>query len=146
MANGLISIGYQGRTADAFVQALTEQRVRTLVDVRLTPLSRKRGFSKRALSERLAEAGIDYVHLPALGNPKENRAAFHDGRVEQGRRRFREHLAAPDGDEALTELAKLASEQPVAVLCFEADVECCHRHVVVEEARRRAPNLRASYV
>jgi hypothetical protein len=33
-------------------------------------------MSKRKLAAALADAGIDYMHLPALGNPKDNRQPF----------------------------------------------------------------------
>ncbi|PPJ18215.1 hypothetical protein C5E45_10195 [Nocardia nova] len=42
---------------------LAEAGVATVVDVRLTPISRKPGLSKTKLSAALAEAGIRYVHL-----------------------------------------------------------------------------------
>jgi len=49
----IVSIGYEGRSLDEFVQALKGHRVDVLIDVRLTPISRKKGFSKTALSEAL---------------------------------------------------------------------------------------------
>ncbi|HEX8508590.1 MAG TPA: DUF488 domain-containing protein [Propionibacteriaceae bacterium] len=73
MASPLISVGYEGRDVEGLVASLTQQRVAVLVDVRLTPLSRKPGLSKKRLASTLAEHGIDYLHLPALGNPKDNR-------------------------------------------------------------------------
>lgn len=50
-----------------------------LVDVRLTPLSRKPRLSKTKLAAALADVGIEYVHHRALGNPKDNRAGFREG-------------------------------------------------------------------
>ncbi|SEM69999.1 DUF488 domain-containing protein [Nonomuraea pusilla] len=55
-----------------------------LVDVRLTPISRKRGFSKTALATALAAAGIACRHMRALGNPKWNRAGFSGSPAEPG--------------------------------------------------------------
>lgn len=69
----LVTVGYEGRTAGELVVTLAEAGVDVLVDVRLTPLSRKPGLSKRQLADALAAAGVEYVHLPALGNPKDNR-------------------------------------------------------------------------
>ncbi|WTY53947.1 DUF488 domain-containing protein [Micromonospora sp. NBC_01412] len=48
----------------------------------MTPISRKRGFSKSALSQALATQGIVYEHRRELGNPKENRPGFGGTREE----------------------------------------------------------------
>lgn len=132
---GLVSLGYEGRTADELIQTCLAQHVSVLVDVRLTPLSRKPGLSKTRLAERLADAGIRYVHLRALGNPKDNREAFRSGDVQGGRARFKALLQTATAQEALESLACLAAQHKVAVLCFERDAEQCHRHVVTSELR-----------
>jgi uncharacterized protein (DUF488 family) len=144
--NGLVSIGYQGRDAQQMADELTQAGVTILVDVRLTPVSRKRGFSKRALSDVLAGRDIRYIHLRALGNPRDNRQAFHAGQVAEGRRRFRLLLQRPDATAALAELGQMAKTERVAVLCFEASVEQCHRHVVLEETALLHPDLVTTYV
>lgn len=66
MSGGVIGVGYQGREITEFVTALAHQGVTRLVDVRLTPTSRKRGFSKSTLRAALAEAGITYDHRREL--------------------------------------------------------------------------------
>ncbi len=33
-------------------------------------MSRRKGYGKTALNEALGTAGIEYVHMRALGNPK----------------------------------------------------------------------------
>ena len=43
--------------------------VTRLVDVRLTPISRKPGLSKTALGRELAAVGMVYEHRRELGNP-----------------------------------------------------------------------------
>jgi Protein of unknown function, DUF488 len=48
-------------------------------------------MSKRKLAAALADAGIDYMHLPALGNPKDNRQPFRTGDAAS-RQRFRARL------------------------------------------------------
>lgn len=58
-----ISVGYEGRELDTFVDDLVAQRVQVLVDVRLNPISRKRGFSKTRLTEALWAAGTGLKHL-----------------------------------------------------------------------------------
>ena len=76
----LFTIGYEGATMADFLAALGAAGVRRVIDVRALPLSRRSGFSKTPLKNALAEVGIDYVHLKALGTPPSGRAAV-DSRV-----------------------------------------------------------------
>lgn len=133
--SGLLSAGYEGRSLDRFVEELVDRDVQTLADVRLTPISRKPGFSKTRLSGALAEAGIGYRHLRALGNPKENRPPFWEGRFDEGRSVFRELLTARAAAAELDELLTLAARERVAVFCFEQDEDRCHRQVICDIAR-----------
>ena len=133
MTHGIVSAGYEGRSIEEFVAALQELGVGTVADVRLNAISRRAGFSKSRLREALASAGIGYRHLRSLGNAKENRQPFSTGRVEEGRRVFREALQSPEAETELHELAELAADHVVAVLCFEADAEMCHRQVVIDQ-------------
>ncbi|MFD7298366.1 DUF488 family protein [Streptomyces sp. NPDC059897] len=134
---GLWSAGYEGRDIDSFVASLLEAQISMVADVRLTPISRKPGFSKTRLGNALDEAGIAYIHLRALGNPKDNRAPFWEGRISEGRARFRSLLRTEAAQADLDELAEHAAQARVAVLCFEKDQQRCHRHVVLETLRKR---------
>ena len=125
----LLTVGYEGRTADELVDVLAAAEVDVLVDVRLTPLSRKPGLSKRRLAEALDAANIQYVHLSALGNPSDNREGFRRGEPSS-RDRFRALLQTAAAQRALEELRERVTDQRVALLCFERDADCCHRQLV----------------
>ena len=71
----IFTIGYEATTMAEFLAALNEAGVERVIDVRALPLSRRPGFSKSPLRAALAEAGIDYVHLKALGTPADGRSA-----------------------------------------------------------------------
>jgi Protein of unknown function, DUF488 len=133
MSAGLVSIGYEGRNLEELLVELTVRGVDTVADVRLTPISRKRGLSKTRLKEALKSQGIEYLHLRALGNPKDNRASFAGNDLAVGRARFRGLLEADESRRALGELAARARGEVVAVLCFEANPDRCHRSVILEE-------------
>ncbi|WP_329258722.1 DUF488 domain-containing protein [Actinoallomurus sp. NBC_01490] len=139
----LTGIGYEGLDIAAFVDQLERDEVSTVVDVRLTPISRKPGFSKRRLSDTLTAAGIEYLHAPALGNPKWNRAGFGgtDHERHAAREAFAAMLTSSDAEAWLTDIARLAAERHVALLCFEADQQRCHRDVVCEGVQARAAAL-----
>ncbi len=98
-----------------------------VADVRKTPLSRKPGLSKKALATALDEAKIRYLHPPALGNAKDNRAGYSDPGNAEVRIRFARSMQTPAGREQLTELRRLSRKHVVAVLCFENDERLCHR-------------------
>lgn len=134
----MVSVGYEGRTAPELVADLQRESVTVLVDVRLTPLSRKPGMSKRRLASALDGVGIRYEHLPALGNPRENRAAFRAG-DPRSRESFREVLTDARGAEALRHLAELLDGETVALLCFERAHQTCHRLMVAEALLRTNP-------
>lgn len=140
--SGVIGIGYEGKDISTFLEELKAWKIGTVVDVRLNPISRKRGFSKKALTEALAGAGIQYRHLPALGNPKNNREGFGAPGTPAAKvagATYKALLGRQESVEALKELAELASGQRVAVLCFEASERCCHRQYVIEEVKELVP-------
>ncbi len=141
----LVSTGYEGADVSDLVDRLLTMRVDVLVDVRLTPLSRKPGLSKNRLAAALGVAGIKYVHLRALGNPKENRDGFRAG-SQVSRDRYRELLDAPAAKEALAHVAELLDGGTVALLCFERDHQTCHRGLVSEQLTQSMPGLAVSHI
>jgi uncharacterized protein (DUF488 family) len=126
------TIGYEGATPDRLVAALKQAGIATLVDVRAIANSRRPGFAKRALSAAMAEGGIGYLHLPALGTPASGRQAARSGKPEVMRRIFAAHLAGTEPQAALAELKDRALREPVCLLCLEADPANCHRTLVAE--------------
>jgi len=136
----LLTVGYEQREVDELVALLINNGVHTLVDVRLNAISRKKGFSKTALSNALAEAGIAYRHERELGNPKANREPFRQG-LSSARTRYRRHLAN-GASGALDEVLALASTVRVALLCFEREHDTCHRSCITAAAQTANPALR----
>jgi len=129
----LLTIGYEGADLAAFIACLHEAEVATLVDVREMPLSRKKGFSKAALSDELRDAGIGYVHMRSLGCPREIRLRHRsDGSWTRYTRDFLAYLSTQR--EAVDDLAALAGERTCCVMCFEADFGACHRTFVARAA------------
>jgi uncharacterized protein (DUF488 family) len=129
---GVVSVGYEGRELGEFVRDLKSRDVTVLADVRLNAVSRRKGFSKTALRQALEAAGIAYVHLRGLGNPRENRDAFASDDVVAAQAKFRSLLKAEAGMNDLATLRELASESVVAVLCVERIEANCHRKVVID--------------
>jgi uncharacterized protein (DUF488 family) len=140
VAGRIYSVGYEGLSLDALVDRLAGSRVTTVVDVRLNPISRRPGFSRKRLEAALNAAGIDYVHEKALGNPPENRDSFRSGDGADGRKRMREILANGARD-ALQRIVELASDGRIALLCVEREPHRCHRDVITDAAVEKNPAI-----
>src|SRR6059058_5692354 len=126
------TIGYEGTTVAEFVAALRNAGVERVIDVRALPLSRRPGFSKTPLSGALAEAGIEYVHLKALGTPAEGRSAARAGRHADLERIYAGQLELPEAIAQSAQMLDLAREKPSALLCMERDTAHCHRTLLLD--------------
>jgi uncharacterized protein (DUF488 family) len=140
----LFTIGYEQSTVTAFFDTLALAKVGLLVDVRAVAASRRPGFSKRQIAAGLDEHGIGYVHLQKLGTPKEGRLAARSGHSDEMLRIFERHLATPDAQHQLDELAALAETaslkragRPLCLLCYERDPAHCHRQRLADELHAR---------
>jgi uncharacterized protein (DUF488 family) len=133
--NHLYTFGYEGLDIDAFIARARTAGVKTIVDVRELPLSRKRGFSKSAFREALADSGIAYFHAPALGCPRDIRDRYKaNGDWNEYTRGFLAYLS--DQEATVRELVKLATATTACLVCFEADYTMCHRTYVARAARK----------
>lgn len=140
----LFTIGYEGRSIADYLGILRANQVRMVVDVRRNPLSRKKGFSKRALSESLAESGIAYAHIPELGIDSSLRKNLVTDQDYTDLFSHYEEVLLPSCDEAVDRLASLIRDYgSVALTCFERDADRCHRHCVASNItkRKKCPDL-----
>lgn len=124
------TIGYEGTDIDRLVATLKAIGVTVLADVRAVALSRKKGFSKTALKNRLAKDGIAYLHFVDLGDPKPGREAARAGQYDEFRRIYSKHLRTTRAQNALSDLAVVAKDHVTCLLCFERDPTVCHRSIV----------------
>jgi uncharacterized protein (DUF488 family) len=127
----IYTIGYEGTTMEEFLAALKGAGVERLIDVRALPLSRRPGFSKTPLRGALEAAGIEYVHLNALGTPAEGRSAARAGRHDDLERIYAAQLELPEAIVQGAQMLELAAEKPSALLCFEREPEHCHRSLLL---------------
>jgi uncharacterized protein (DUF488 family) len=130
----IFTIGYEATTMGEFLAALKDAGVERVIDVRALPLSRRPGFSKTPLKAALNEAGIDYVHLKALGTPADGRSAARAGRQRDLERIYAEQLELPDAIVQAEQMRELADEKPSALLCFEREPAHCHRTLLLNAA------------
>ena len=127
----IYTIGYEGATQAEVIAALKRAGVQRLIDVRQLPLSRRPGFSKSQLAASLAEHGIEYVHLKALGTPKPGRDAAKKGDRATLEAVYAGQLELPEAQVQAARMRELAAEKPSALLCYERDPSVCHRTLLL---------------
>ncbi len=130
----IFTIGYEATTMSEFLAALQGAGVQRLIDVRAVPNSRRPGFSKTPLKNALADVGIDYVHLKALGTPAEGRTAARAGRHKDLERIYAAQLDLPEAIVQAEQMRELAADKPSALLCYERDPAGCHRSLLLAAA------------
>jgi len=126
----LFTIGYEGKSIEAFINELITNGIKLLCDVRKNPLSRKFGFSKSKLEHITGAVGIKYVHLPGLGIESDKRNSLKSDEDYQAL--FDDYSKTlPDLYPYLIRVySLLCSNIRIALMCFEKDVATCHRHVI----------------
>ena len=126
----LFTIGYEGKTFEAFINALILNDVRLLCDVRKNPISRKFGFSKSKLEHILTTIGIKYVHIPELGIESDKRRSLETPQDYQ--LLFSDYVKTlPSRTRFLETIHMLLMKNSrIALMCYEMDPKMCHRHVI----------------
>ena len=126
----LLSIGYEGKSIECFMNVLLKNGVKVLCDVRRNPLSRKYGFSRKSLKHIAESVGILYVHVPELGIDSEDRQSLVT--PEDYRALFDEYRESLFSKTLfLQQVYQLINNNNrVALMCYEQDPNFCHRTVV----------------
>jgi uncharacterized protein (DUF488 family) len=130
----LFTIGYEGRAIDEFIARLKQFNISRLIDVREIPLSRKPGFSKTSLRERLKNDKIEYVHVKALGSPSAIRKKLKcDSDYDYFFKSYNKYLS--QNMEVLKEVYEFISDGINCIMCFERFPEKCHRTAVADKIK-----------
>lgn len=141
----IYTAGYEGLTIDAFIERLKQARIDKVLDVREYPISRKKGFSKKAFAECLAAAGISYEHSPPLGCPKPVRNRYkEDGDWSVYSRDFRRYIRTQTA--VIDKLLSSVKEQRICMVCYEADASFCHRSLIAEAAQELDQSLKTTHL
>ncbi len=130
--NTLSTIGYEASSIDDFIATLSAAKIKTLIDVRQVAGSRRKGFAKTALSTALNGAGIKYIHLRGLGDPKDGRIAAREGRFDDFLKIFSAHMATNDFMHDLREAMEIVDQGSACLMCYERDHNFCHRKLVAD--------------
>jgi len=115
------------------IEALRAHQIRTLVDIRAFPMSRRLPqFNRESLENSLPADGIRYVWMKALGGYRKktleespNIALRNDSF-----RNYADYMLGPEFEQAAAELLRLAEETRTAYMCAERMYFQCHRMLV----------------
>lgn len=134
-ARPLYTIGHSTRPVSEFIEILRASAVTRVVDVRRTPWSyRNPQFDTAVLPLTLARAGLDYVHLAALGGRRVKGLRAEEGASagweNQSFRNYADHARTPPFREGLRQLLEMARDHTCAIMCAEAVWWRCHRRIV----------------
>lgn len=121
------TVGYEGKSVDEFFNDLLAAGISGILDVRANPVSRKYGFAKRSMSRIAGYLGLVYHHMPELGITGEYRSSLSDFESYQRLLNKYEKTMLPRCRRQLREAINLLKSRPLALLCMERDVRCCHR-------------------
>jgi len=122
------TIGYEGSSIEGYFNRLIKNNVKTLVDVRRNPLSRKYGFSKKTLADIARKLGVGYVHIPELGIGSERRQELNTQFDYDRLFESYERQELKQNGKALEDLFNIfLKDKRIAITCFEANVCMCHR-------------------
>jgi uncharacterized protein (DUF488 family) len=150
----VFTIGHGTRSADELVACLNAAGVRTLVDVRRFPASRRHPqFNRAALEETLGHARVAYRHAAELGGrrsgePGEERFGCIESR---GFRSYVARMRLPEWQAALTAAlsepvgdpgAGRGEEDSVCFMCAETLWWRCHRRFIAELLAARGHEVR----
>jgi uncharacterized protein (DUF488 family) len=118
----LYTIGHSTRTLDELIEALHAHSIKTLVDIRAFPASRRLPhFNRESLEKTLPAAGIRYVWMKALGG--------HRKRIRQDSpnialrndsfRNYADYMLTGEFEAAMSELIALGDRARTAYMCAE---------------------------
>jgi uncharacterized protein (DUF488 family) len=129
----LYTIGHSTRTLEELIEALQAHSIKTLVDIRSIPMSRRLPhFNREVLEQSLPKMGIEYVWMKALGGRRSktredspNLALRNDSF-----RNYADYMLTTEFDRGISDLLKLAEQGRTAYMCAERVYFRCHRMLV----------------
>jgi|SRR3954471_4273764 uncharacterized protein (DUF488 family) len=129
----LYTIGHSTRTIEELIASLQSHDIKTLVDIRAFPMSRRLPhFNRENLEKSLGEAGIRYVWMKELGGMRKK--SLHESPNIALRnasfRNYADYMLTPEFEHAAAHLIQLAKHSPTAYMCAERVYFKCHRMLV----------------
>lgn len=137
MTSPFFTIGHSNRTLEEFVGLLTSAHVRLVADIRTVPRSRANPqFNKDTLPRALADCGIDYEHMAALGGlrgrSKATPADVNGLWTNESFHNYADYALTAQFTAGLERLRAAGHERCCTLMCSEAVWWRCHRRIVAD--------------
>ncbi|XBH20463.1 DUF488 domain-containing protein [Jonesiaceae bacterium BS-20] len=133
-AGKIFTIGHSTHAIEEFLGMLSANGVTVLVDVRTVAGSRHNPqFGQAELSQSLAEVGISYQRITALGGLRYTPKAatsINGAWRNPSFRAYADYMQTPRFVAGLQELIGVAAQEVVAIMCAEAVPWRCHRSLI----------------
>jgi uncharacterized protein (DUF488 family) len=129
----LYTIGHSTRTLEGLISALQAHEIKTLVDIRAFPMSRRLPhFNRETLEAELPKHGIRYIWMKALGGYRKatRKDSPHIALRNASFRNYADYTLTPEFGQAIGELLKMAEQSRTAYMCAERVYFHCHRMIV----------------
>lgn len=142
----LYTIGFTEKAAEKFFTLLTANRVRTLIDTRISNSSQLSGFAKGrdlAFFCRVL-GGMRYEHRPDMAPTKELLRSYRKSSINW-EEYAREYIGLLEA-RRLADKVTLEDLEDACFLCSEHRPEHCHRSLLTEYLRRAHPRLRPTHL
>jgi uncharacterized protein (DUF488 family) len=133
--NPVFTIGHSTRSTAELISLLGEAAADLVADVRAFPHSRTNPqFNGPALQRELADAGVGYRYLPALGGRRRGDKAHSPNTLwrNESFRAYADYAGTGEFRAGLEELCVLAAEHRCAIMCAEALWWRCHRRIIAD--------------
>lgn len=126
----LFTIGYSGYGIADFINALRENKIRLLVDVRSMPYSSYyRSYDKDNLEKTLRKENIDYRHFKREFGGRQTDPQYC---TKEGHLDFELFAQSPVFNEGVRKIiAALDGGYRIALMCAEKDPLHCHRAILI---------------
>ena len=129
----LYTVGHSTRSFDDLIETLQAHAIKTLVDIRAFPMSRRLPqFNRESLEKNLPSAGIRYFWMKALGGyrKKIREDSPNVALRNQSFRNYADYMLTAEFDSTMAELLAVAMHSPTAYMCAERLYFRCHRMLI----------------
>ena len=134
----LFTIGYEGKSLEGYLNELIAQAITAVCDIRKNAVSKKYGFSKSQFKGAIEAMGMTYIHMPELGIDSKRRQNLRSHREYRSLFEEYDKNTLNRSQKSVSKIIDMIQTcGRLALTCFEADHNWCHRGRFVEALERR---------
>lgn len=140
----IYTIGHSTYSFTAFLLMLQAFQIKTLIDIRALPGSRKfPQYDKDDLAQSLTQAGIQYVYLKSLGGRRKTHKQSKNSRWKNTSfQAYADYMETPAFEEGIKDLEQMAKESLTVIMCAEAVWWRCHRSMIADYLKAKGWEVR----